>query len=121
MPLYFNIREQPFSAKISMNLANIATFAYGILALVGGIIGYVQVKSKMSLISGLISGILLLGSGVLMLQGQTVSLILALVVTSALIIVFAIRLIKTRKFMPAGLMLGAGLVTLVCLVGQLLA
>ncbi|MGC1249018.1 MAG: TMEM14 family protein, partial [Spirulinaceae cyanobacterium] len=35
-------------------------------------------------------------------------------------IVFALRLKKTRKFMPAGLMLGAGVVTLVCLIGQIM-
>jgi Transmembrane proteins 14C len=35
-----------------MNVAILATIAYGILTLVGGIIGYRQAKSQVSLISG---------------------------------------------------------------------
>ncbi len=38
----------------------IATLAYGIVSLVGGLIGYFKAGSKVSLISGGISGILLL-------------------------------------------------------------
>ncbi len=109
------------SPTIFMTIATIATFIYGILSLVGGIIGYVQVQSKMSLISGLISGILLIIAGILMLQGQAFGLILALILTVALLIVFALRLKKTRKFMPAGLMFGEGVITLVCLIRQMLA
>jgi uncharacterized membrane protein (UPF0136 family) len=33
-------------------------------------------------------------------------------IASALIIVFVIRLVKTRKFMPAGIMIIAGVATL---------
>lgn len=95
-----------------MNLGFIAAIAYGILALIGGIIGYVQAKSKASLISGIISGLLLIISAVLQLQGQSLGLILAIVVTAVLVIVFTIRLAKTRKFMPAGLMIILGLVSL---------
>jgi uncharacterized membrane protein (UPF0136 family) len=40
-------------------------------------------------------------------------LVFAIAVTAALVVVFTIRLVKTRKFMPAGLMLIAGIVTLV--------
>lgn len=36
-----------------MNLGIVAAFGYGILALLGGIIGYIQAKSKVSLISGI--------------------------------------------------------------------
>ncbi|MGK7873431.1 MAG: TMEM14 family protein [Xenococcaceae cyanobacterium] len=94
-----------------MNLGIVAAIAYGVLALVGGVMGYAKVKSKASLISGSISGVLLLVAGLMQLQGFSMGLILALVVTAALVVVFAIRLVKTRKFMPAGLMLVAGVVT----------
>jgi len=102
-----------------MNLSIIVAITYGILAIVGGIIGYVQASSKASLISGSISGLLLIFAGVLQLQGQAWGLILATVVTTVLVIVFAIRLAKTRRFMPAGLMTVLGLVTLVVMVNQL--
>ena len=98
----------------------ITAIAYGILALVGGIIGYVQAQSKASLISGIISGLLLIIGGVMQLQGQQGGLVLATVITAVLVIVFAIRLIKTRKFMPAGLMSLLGVVSLGLMVSQLL-
>ncbi len=102
-----------------MNPGVVAAIAYGILAIVGGIIGYVQAKSKASLISGIISGLLLVTAGVMQLQGQGLGLILALVVTIALIIVFAMRLAKTRKFMPAGLMTALGVAALVVMLKQM--
>jgi uncharacterized membrane protein (UPF0136 family) len=102
-----------------MNPGVVAAIAYGILAIVGGIIGYVQAKSKASLISGIISGLLLVTAGVMQLQGQGLGLILAIVVTIALIIVFAMRLAKTRKFMPAGLMTALGVAALVVMLKQM--
>ena len=102
-----------------MNLGIIAAIAYGILAIIGGIIGYVQAQSKASLISGSTSGLFLIFAGVMQLQGKDWGLILATVVTTVLIIVFAIRLAKTRKFMPAGLMSVLGLVVLGVMVNQL--
>ena len=101
-----------------MNPGVVAAIAYGVLAIVGGIIGYVQATSKASLISGIISGLLLIIAGVMQLQGQGLGLILAIVVTIALIIVFAIRLAKTRKFMPAGLMTALGVAALVIMLKQ---
>ncbi len=98
----------------------ITAIAYGILALVGGIIGYVQAQSKASLISGVASGLLLILAGVMQLLGQQAGLILATVITSVLVIVFAIRLIKTRKFMPAGLMSLLGIVSLGLMVSELI-
>jgi uncharacterized membrane protein (UPF0136 family) len=104
-----------------MNPGVIAAIAYGILAIGGGIIGYVQAHSKASLISGAISGLLLILGGVMQLQGQTWGLILATVVTLVLIIVFAMRLSKTRKFMPAGLMTGLGVAALVVMLKQVVS
>ena len=97
----------------------IAAIAYGILAIVGGIIGYVQAQSKASLISGGVSGLLLILGGVVQLQGQAWGLILAIVVTAVLVVVFAIRLSKTRKVMPAGLMTVLGVTALVVMLKQL--
>ncbi len=102
-----------------MNPGIIAAIAYGILAIVGGIIGYIQAHSKASLISGTISGLLLILGGVMQLQGQAWGLILATVITAVLVIVFTVRLTKTRKFMPAGLMTILGVAALVVMVKQL--
>ncbi|MDJ0600514.1 MAG: TMEM14 family protein [Crocosphaera sp.] len=98
-----------------MNLPTIATLIYGILLLFGGIMGYVSAKSKPSLVSGVVSGLLLLISGVLQWQQIAAGLILAQIVTLILAIVFVIRVWKTRKFMPAGLMLLLSVAMLVIL------
>ena len=93
-------------------MAVLATIAYGIIVLIGGIIGYLKAKSQASLISGGISGVLLLVCGLLQLQGQSWALILAQILILILVIVFAIRLKKTGKFLPAGIMLMLGVVSL---------
>jgi uncharacterized membrane protein (UPF0136 family) len=99
-----------------MNPGIVAAIAYGILAVVGGIIGYKQAQSKASLISGTISGLLLILGGVLRSLGQTWGLVLATRVTVVIVVFFTIRLIKTRKFMPAGLMTVLGVAALVIMV-----
>lgn len=103
-----------------MSLGVLAAIAYGALAIVGGIIGFAQVRSKASLISGLVSGLLLIGGGWLWGQGSPVGPILSLIVTVALVVVFIGRFRKTGKFMPAGLMIALGAVALV-LMGLALA
>ena len=95
-----------------MNLGILATIAYGLLAFVGGVIGYQTAKSKVSLISGTSSGLLLILSGILALNGIKSGFTLGAVISGVLVIVFGIRCFKTRKFMPAGLMLLVGILTL---------
>ncbi|MBH8575579.1 hypothetical protein I8752_21725 [Nostocaceae cyanobacterium CENA369] len=101
-----------------MNLSIIAALSYGILAIVGGIIGYIQANSKVSLLSGSISGLLLIIAAYCQFQGQGWALILAAFITAVLVVVFAFRLAKTRKFMPAGLMTILGMLALAVMVNQ---
>lgn len=98
-----------------MNTATIATVSYGIISILGGISGYIKAKSKISLISGVISGVALIIAAFVQLQQFSFGSTMAQVITLLLIAVFAVRLIKTRKFMPAGLMLILGIITLICL------
>jgi len=103
-----------------MNLAVIAAIAYGILAIIGGVMGYAQAKSKISLIAGCGCGILLLVSAIFQAQGQAWALFAALAITIVLLLAFVMRFVKTRKFMPAGLMLVLGIPTLGMLISQLI-
>jgi len=96
-----------------MTVEAIAAIAYGILAIVGGVMGYKAAGSRPSLISGAVSGALLVIGGVLELAGNPWGQILVAIVAAVLVVVFAVRLAKTRKFMPAGLMLAAGVVVLI--------
>ena len=91
----------------------ILTLVYGVLSLVGGWIGYRQAKSKMSLISGNISGILLFIAVALQIQNQSIGIWLAKIISLVLVAVFLSRLVKTKKFMPAGLMIITGVATFI--------
>ena len=95
--------------------ATVMTFVYGVLAFVGGIIGYQQAGSKPSLIAGVVTGILLLAAGIGLVQNQAWAFWGAIAVTGLLVVTFVARLIKTRKFMPAGLMVIVGIATLTAL------
>ncbi len=102
-----------------MNPGIMAAIAYGVLAVVGGIMGYMKAKSKISLLSGVLCGLLLISGGILQLQGMSWGLILATLIAALLVIVFTIRLLKTRKLMPAGLMIGMGLISVVTMISQI--
>ncbi|BAY25745.1 hypothetical protein NIES2100_55530 [Calothrix sp. NIES-2100] len=104
-----------------MELGIIAAFVYGILALIGGIMGYVQANSKVSLLSGSLSGLLLIFAAFMQLKAQFWGLLLAALVTAVLVVFFGIRLAKTRKFMPSGLMAILGMVALVLMLNQIVA
>lgn len=94
----------------------LAAFLYGIFTLIGGIMGYVKSRSKISLISGCFSGTLLLSGALAALKGNTWGLTLAIIITTLLVIVFVVRWLKTRKVMPAGMMVGFGLLTLAVMI-----
>lgn len=96
-----------------MSLALIIALIYGVLAIVGGVIGYLKARSKPSLISGIVSGLLLIIGALRAAQGIASGLWLVKIVTLVLLIVFIVRLIKTKKFMPAGLMVIGGVITLI--------
>ncbi|MDY7005251.1 MAG: TMEM14 family protein [Cyanobacteriota bacterium] len=102
-----------------MNIAIIAAIAYGILAIVGGIIGYSKAGSKISLISGSVSGLLLIFSGIIQLMGMNWGLIFSTIIATILVITFIIRLVKTRKMMPAGLMIFTGIAAVGLMVYQI--
>jgi uncharacterized membrane protein (UPF0136 family) len=85
-----------------MNLhPNQILWVYIIILVIGGLIGYLKAKSKISLImSAAFAAALSLCAAGIVFQYYMADILLAL-----LIVVFAIRIGKTKKFMPAGLML----------------
>lgn len=91
----------------------IATIFYGLLSISGGIIGYVKSKSTVSLISGGISGLLLLILAVVMNQGQTWAAFVAAIIIALLVIVFVVRWFKTKKPIPALPMIFFGVLSLI--------
>lgn len=78
---------------------------FGVLTIVGGVIGFVKANSRASLIAGGISGLLLLVSAYFLASGPIlVGRILALVVSLALAGRFVPAFLKTKGMMPAGMM-----------------
>lgn len=84
--------------------AKIYFIIFGLLTIVGGVMGYVKAGSTTSLIAGSISGILLLGAAFLLPSNIVVGLALAAVVSLALAGRFVPVFLKTHQIMPAGLM-----------------
>jgi uncharacterized membrane protein (UPF0136 family) len=84
--------------------AKIYFIVFGLLTIVGGVIGYTKAGSTISLIAGSICGILLLLAAYLLPGNLVVGLALAAVVSIALAGKFLPTFIKTGQVMPAGLM-----------------
>lgn len=82
-------------------MQNTVLWVYIVLLLVGGLIGYLKGKSKVSLIMSVGFAVPL----ILCALGQIAQPRLPDILMTVLLIVFTIRLAKTKKFMPSGLML----------------
>ncbi|HEX7515653.1 MAG TPA: TMEM14 family protein [Chthoniobacterales bacterium] len=84
--------------------ARIYFIVFGLLTIVGGVIGYVKAGSTASIIAGSICGILLLVAAFLLPEHLAVGLAVAAVISIALAGRFVPAFIKTGHAMPAGLM-----------------
>jgi uncharacterized membrane protein (UPF0136 family) len=87
-------------------------WVYILLLLLGGLFGFFKGKSKISLITSVVFAVLLILTTLRGVFDPAFANLLANVVLLALLVVFAIRLAKTKKFMPSGLMLVLTILTL---------
>jgi uncharacterized membrane protein (UPF0136 family) len=87
-----------------MQFENIVFWCYIVLLLIGGLFGFLKAGSKISLITSAVAAALLIltRTGIL---AYSFSRELADLIMLALLIVFAVRLTKTKKFIPSGLMM----------------
>ncbi len=85
-----------------MKVTATIVFVYGLLIVLGGMMGYVKGGSQMSLISGGSFGIALLISGYLISKGKIAAQYFALVLTILLDGLFTFRFAKTLHFFPTG-------------------
>ncbi|XP_031499676.1 protein FATTY ACID EXPORT 5-like [Nymphaea colorata] len=85
------------------------TIPYGIIVVVGGVVGYARKGSIVSLAGGAGAGLLLLLSGFISLKAfekrrnSLFALLLETVCSVALAVVMGRRYLETSKIMPAGL------------------
>lgn len=77
---------------------------FGLLTIAGGIMGYAKAGSTISLISGSISGLLILIAAFLLRGNAVAGLVLGGLVSLLLIGYFLPAFIRTGKMMPAGMM-----------------
>jgi uncharacterized membrane protein (UPF0136 family) len=80
-------------------------WVYIVLLLVGGLIGFFKAKSKVSLITSAVFAALLILTTLRSVFQPGFAIGLANVTLVVLLLVFAVRLAKTKKFMPSGLIL----------------
>jgi uncharacterized membrane protein (UPF0136 family) len=84
---------------------NTVLWIYIVLLIVGGLMGFLKAGSKISLITSAVSAALLVVTSIPGLFQPRFGRGAADLILAALLVVFAVRLTKTKKFMPSGLML----------------
>lgn len=84
--------------------AKIYFIIFGLLTIVGGVIGYVKAGSTASIVAGSISGIALLVAAYLLPGNVVAGLAVAGIVSILLAARFIPAFMKTGKVMPAGMM-----------------
>jgi len=86
---------------------------YGVLALGGGLMGYVKAKSRASLIAGGSSGLLLIAGALLARSQPVAGLVMVAIVSAALVARFARSALGKRASSVAYVMLGGGILVLI--------
>jgi len=87
-----------------MEAARIYFVIFGILTVVGGVVGYIKAGSVASIIAGSITGVLLLVAAFLLPEHRAIGLATALIVSLLLAAQFVPKFLKMGRMMPAGLM-----------------
>lgn len=96
-----------------MKTAGWITFFYGLFIFVGGLIGYLKAESIISLIMGILFGVLLIICSIGMLKDRLFPAYMGILLTLILDAFFTYRFMMTYTFMPSGLMCVVSLVVLV--------
>jgi uncharacterized membrane protein (UPF0136 family) len=98
--------SNPLVAPITLGI-------YAVLLGLGGVIGYLKARSRASLIAGSISSLVAVAALALSIAYKNLGVTLGLILSISLFILFGYRYaVKTRKFMPSGLLAVVSLVVL---------
>jgi uncharacterized membrane protein (UPF0136 family) len=87
-----------------MEAAKIYFIIFGVLTVVGGVIGYVKAGSVASIIAGSITGVLLLVAAFLLPDHRAAGLATAFIISLLLAAQFVPKFIRAGRVMPAGMM-----------------
>ena len=97
-----------------MQFKDYVFWGYVIMLIIGGLIGFFKANSKVSLITSAVSAALLILTHI-GIFAPSFGRQLADIIMVVLIVVFAMRLAKSKKFIPSGLMLVLTVLVLVML------
>ena len=100
-----------------MCIAKIILTLYGLFLLLGAYMGWKK-GSKISLIMGLVSGTLVLMGIYLTNTNPMLGYRFITIISGILSFVFLQRLIKTRKFMPSGMLLVMSIIAFIVAISQ---
>jgi uncharacterized membrane protein (UPF0136 family) len=99
--------------KMNRMTPNKILWIYIVLLFLGGLVGYLKAGSKISLMmAAVFSAVLSLCASGVLFQARVADLF-ADILLAVLLVFFAVRLTKTKKFMPNGLMSALSLAALV--------
>ena len=87
-----------------MEAGKIYFIVFGVLTIIGGIVGYVKAGSVASIIAGSITGVLLLVGAFLLPEHRAAGLATALIISLLLAAQFIPKLLRTGRVLPAGIM-----------------
>ncbi|XP_070810984.1 transmembrane protein 14A isoform X1 [Pituophis catenifer annectens] len=94
-------------------------FGYGLVVALGGIVGYIRKGSKISLVAGLLFG-LLACYGAYWVTHDPKDVKISLLTAFTLTTIMGVRFKRTKKLIPAGIIAGLSLVMVVRLVFRLI-
>ena len=102
---YFLDFQRQGQYVVAMPLSICLILVYATIIFAGGLIGYLKAGSKPSLIAGVVSAALLAGTAWFSWSNEVQALWIAGGIAALLSLVFLMRFLKTRSFMPSGMML----------------
>ena len=92
-------------------LSNLASTIYSFLLIIGGIMGFVKAHSKMSLLTGLVSGLAILLATKVGANNPKTGYLFVASISLVMAVIFLMRFAHTHAFMPGGLMLILSIIT----------
>lgn len=98
-----------------MKITGYTVLGYGLIVMLGGLIGYLTADSWVSLFAGTICGAILVAGGMGIVRNSLYAYFVSLGMTTVLAIFFIFRYITTEKLMPAGIMTGMSVLILLLL------
>lgn len=86
-------------------LSNLTSNIYSFLLIIGGVMGFVKAHSKMSLLTGLVSGLAILLATKVGVNNPKAAYLFIASISLVLAMFFSMKFAATHALMPAGLML----------------